>query len=227
MFVEGQNPWLDEQTVRYICLLHKAFDDTPSQLQELFAIFQALPGPASTKLGYCIALLRGGFLAAVMFFLTWRWESSLPSPWSAVSLGFACHILFVEIWYRMGHVVLYISSWRWNILSQLTVSVKSPWSNRHVRFGHRNFSHIQHPSITRLRSTVDFSTMEAATRCLGGPSYHWNPPLDRYNRDSITLLLGRILERMKIIHPTSVQARGLVRRPSAMFILSRPRSGSR
>ena len=72
--MEGQNPWLDEQTVRYLpsgsSLLD--FNNTSSQFQELFAICQALPGPASTKLGFCIALTRGGFLAAVMYFLTWR-----------------------------------------------------------------------------------------------------------------------------------------------------------
>ena len=50
------------------------FNDTqaPLQFQDLFAICQALPGPASTKLGFCITFIRGGLLAAVMFFLTWR-----------------------------------------------------------------------------------------------------------------------------------------------------------
>ena len=55
------------------------------QFQELFAICQALPGPGSTKMGFCIAFIRGGFLAATMFFLTWRWA---PLFTIAISLGF-------------------------------------------------------------------------------------------------------------------------------------------
>ena len=74
MFVEGQNPWLDEQTVRVLPSASSFLgsNDNSSQFQELFAICQALPGPGSTKVGFCIAFIRGGFLAAVMFFLTWR-----------------------------------------------------------------------------------------------------------------------------------------------------------
>jgi hypothetical protein len=56
-FVEGQNTWLDEQTVRYLPFESSflGFNDAPSQFQELFFHFQALPGPASTKMGFCIA----------------------------------------------------------------------------------------------------------------------------------------------------------------------------
>ena len=77
LFVEDQNPWLDEQTVRYLpfsafYFLRAFINILSSQFQELFAICQALPGPASTKLGFCIVFIRGGFLAAVIFFLTWR-----------------------------------------------------------------------------------------------------------------------------------------------------------
>ncbi|KAB5577890.1 chromate ion transporter [Coniochaeta sp. 2T2.1] len=39
--------------------------------QELFAVTQALSGPASTKMLYCINLRRNGFLAAVSAFLLW------------------------------------------------------------------------------------------------------------------------------------------------------------
>ncbi|KAK2800457.1 hypothetical protein FQN50_008131 [Emmonsiellopsis sp. PD_5] len=59
-FVEGQGgktPWIDEQTY-----------------QELFAVCQALPGPASTKMGFCIALIHAGFLPALLVFMMW----SLP-----------------------------------------------------------------------------------------------------------------------------------------------------
>ncbi|KAK0720239.1 chromate ion transporter [Lasiosphaeris hirsuta] len=42
--------------------------------QELFSIVQSLSGPASTKMLYCINLIRDGFLAALFSFLIW----SLP-----------------------------------------------------------------------------------------------------------------------------------------------------
>jgi chromate transport protein ChrA len=42
------------------------------QYQELFAICQALPGPGSTKMTFCIALMHAGFLPAVFVFLMWR-----------------------------------------------------------------------------------------------------------------------------------------------------------
>jgi hypothetical protein len=50
--------WIDEQTVRislasrYYCLINKC-----PQYQELFAICQALPGPASTKMLFCITMV--------------------------------------------------------------------------------------------------------------------------------------------------------------------------
>ncbi|KAF1834174.1 chromate ion transporter-like protein [Decorospora gaudefroyi] len=53
----GGSKWLDEQTY-----------------QELFAICQALPGPGSTKMCFCIALLHAGVISAVFAFLLW----SLP-----------------------------------------------------------------------------------------------------------------------------------------------------
>jgi chromate transport protein ChrA len=42
------------------------------QYQELFAIAQALPGPGSTKMFFCIQALHGGFVAASVAFLVWR-----------------------------------------------------------------------------------------------------------------------------------------------------------
>ncbi|EGD85605.1 hypothetical protein H112_06515 [Trichophyton rubrum D6] len=56
-FVEGKGvkeKWVDEQTY-----------------QELFAICQGLPGPASTKLLFCIALLHAGFIPALLVFFLW------------------------------------------------------------------------------------------------------------------------------------------------------------
>lgn len=50
--------WLDEQ-----------------MYQELFAICQAFSGPGSTKMHYCINLMRNGFIPAAFGFLIWRYES--------------------------------------------------------------------------------------------------------------------------------------------------------
>ncbi|PLB52303.1 hypothetical protein P170DRAFT_453733 [Aspergillus steynii IBT 23096] len=52
-FVE-QEKWVDEQTY-----------------QELFAICQGLPGPASTKMLFCLALLHAGFIPALLVFVLW------------------------------------------------------------------------------------------------------------------------------------------------------------
>ncbi|KAF1963277.1 chromate ion transporter-like protein [Byssothecium circinans] len=71
-FVDGEGhfgaKWIDEQTY-----------------QELFAICQALPGPASTKLVFCIAQIHAGLPAAIVAFLLW----SLPGAIGmyALSLG--------------------------------------------------------------------------------------------------------------------------------------------
>ncbi|KAI8623731.1 chromate transporter-domain-containing protein [Xylariaceae sp. FL1651] len=58
--------WLDEQTY-----------------QELFALSQALTGPASTKMLYCILLIREGFLPAVLGFAIW----SLPGALGMLGLS--------------------------------------------------------------------------------------------------------------------------------------------
>lgn len=43
-----------------------------AQYQELFSVCQALSGPASTKMHYCINLIHDGFPSAVLGFLIWR-----------------------------------------------------------------------------------------------------------------------------------------------------------
>ncbi|KAF4987427.1 hypothetical protein F66182_16755, partial [Fusarium sp. NRRL 66182] len=67
-FVEGKTGkrWVDEQTY-----------------QELFAICQALPGPGSTKMLFCLALLHAGFIPAVVTFLIW----SLPGAITMYALA--------------------------------------------------------------------------------------------------------------------------------------------
>ncbi|KAI5780336.1 chromate transporter-domain-containing protein [Peziza echinospora] len=47
-------PWIDEQTY-----------------QEIFAVCQALPGPASTKMGFCITLVHAGLIPALFQYIMW------------------------------------------------------------------------------------------------------------------------------------------------------------
>lgn len=82
----GKTPWIDEVTV---CIALFAFLGTKkwkgrhladmetawfffSQYQELFALCQSLPGPASTKMLFCMALIHAGFVPAVFVFFLWR-----------------------------------------------------------------------------------------------------------------------------------------------------------
>ncbi|KAL2817606.1 chromate transporter-domain-containing protein [Aspergillus granulosus] len=66
-FVEKEK-WVDEQTY-----------------QELFAICQGLPGPASTKMLFCLALLHAGFIPAMLVFLLWCLPGAIGMY--ALSLG--------------------------------------------------------------------------------------------------------------------------------------------
>jgi len=66
----GRIPWIDERVY-----------------QELFAICQALPGPGSTKMLFCIVLIHAGILPALFAFLLW----SLPG-----AIGMFCLSLGVR-----------------------------------------------------------------------------------------------------------------------------------
>ncbi|KAL2869764.1 chromate transporter [Aspergillus lucknowensis] len=66
-FVEKEK-WVDEQTY-----------------QELFAICQGLPGPGSTKMLFCLALLHAGFIPALMAFALWCLPGAIGMY--ALSLG--------------------------------------------------------------------------------------------------------------------------------------------
>ncbi|KAL4993621.1 chromate transporter-domain-containing protein [Aspergillus recurvatus] len=84
-FVEKEK-WVDEQTY-----------------QELFAICQGLPGPGSTKMLFCLALLHAGFIPALLAFFLWclpgaigmyalsvgvqRIDETLPAPVYALLSG--------------------------------------------------------------------------------------------------------------------------------------------
>ncbi|KAF5685950.1 chromate transport [Fusarium circinatum] len=58
-------------------------DFTHGQYQELFSVAQALSGPASTKMLYCINLIHGGVLEAILAFLIW----SLPGCFGMFGLS--------------------------------------------------------------------------------------------------------------------------------------------
>jgi chromate transport protein ChrA len=44
---------------------------TGFKYQEIFALSQALPGPASTKMVFCINYIHGGLLAGIFAFSLW------------------------------------------------------------------------------------------------------------------------------------------------------------
>lgn len=69
-------------------ILHDRFVDklgwiSEKNWQELFAVSQALPGPASTKMAYAIALNHLGFIPALLAFTLW----SLPGALGMYGLG--------------------------------------------------------------------------------------------------------------------------------------------
>jgi chromate transport protein ChrA len=80
-FVEDEDdyaPWVDERTVSIGTLSLKNTSLTYCQYQDVFALSQALPGPASTKMVFIMVYLRAGLLPAIMAFFLWRSESVLP-----------------------------------------------------------------------------------------------------------------------------------------------------
>lgn len=80
--------WIDEQTVSIIVLYIYQYGPAKlplQQYQELFALCQALPGPASTKFLIVTVLIHSGWVPAIAAFLLW----SLPGAVGmfALSLG--------------------------------------------------------------------------------------------------------------------------------------------
>ncbi|GJJ68468.1 chromate transporter [Entomortierella parvispora] len=57
------------------------------QFTELFAICQALPGPASTELAYSLSLVRSGFLCAIVAFLLWSLPGAIVMTVAGVLIG--------------------------------------------------------------------------------------------------------------------------------------------
>lgn len=55
--------------------------------QELFAVSQALPGPASTKLLYCINLVHGGFTSAILVIFLWSLPGAIGMYGLALGIG--------------------------------------------------------------------------------------------------------------------------------------------
>ena len=72
----GAEPWLDEQT-----------------FQELFAVCQSLPGPASTKMLFCIALIHAGVPAAFLAFVIWSLPGAIVMYGLALGVGQMSDIL--------------------------------------------------------------------------------------------------------------------------------------
>ncbi|KAF9453051.1 hypothetical protein P691DRAFT_659566 [Macrolepiota fuliginosa MF-IS2] len=68
----GKTPWIDEQTY-----------------QEVFALSQVLPGPASTKMLFAIVVMHAGYIPAAMVFLIW----SLPGAIAMYGLSLGVHQL--------------------------------------------------------------------------------------------------------------------------------------
>jgi hypothetical protein len=76
-FVEGQDgyaPWMDERSVNSAaCLINAHYVSLIGiQYQDVFALSQALPGPASTKMLFVMVYLRAGLTPAIMSFFLWR-----------------------------------------------------------------------------------------------------------------------------------------------------------
>ncbi|KAG0261523.1 hypothetical protein BG011_000929 [Mortierella polycephala] len=57
------------------------------QFTELFAICQALPGPASTELAYSLSLVRSGFICAIVAFLLWSMPGAIVMTVAGVLIG--------------------------------------------------------------------------------------------------------------------------------------------
>ncbi|KAF9278503.1 hypothetical protein BGZ68_008515 [Mortierella alpina] len=57
------------------------------QFTELFAICQALPGPASTELAYSLTLVRSGFLCSAFAFLLWSIPGAIVMTVVGVLIG--------------------------------------------------------------------------------------------------------------------------------------------
>ena len=124
-FVEGQDPWLDEQTVRYLPFA----SSVPGLMIFSFTVsgaFCDLSGPSRSsqhKVRILHSTRKGRIFGSNHVFLDLEVSTSLSSRrqsnchWAF----FTCHVLFC------GNLVsccpLYNSSWHWNILCRLTVSV--------------------------------------------------------------------------------------------------------
>lgn len=73
----GKTPWIDEQTVGAFLLLRSRCLFTSVQYQELFALSQALPGPASTKMLFNIAHIHAGIIPAIFAFFLWSFPGAV------------------------------------------------------------------------------------------------------------------------------------------------------
>ena len=122
-FVEGQDPWLDEQTVRYL----PSASSVPGLMIFSFAVsgaFCDLSGPSRSsqhEVRILHSTRKGRIFGSCHVFPDLE-VSSLSSRQSIYHWAFfACHVLFVAK--LVSCCPLYNSSRHWNVLSRLTVSV--------------------------------------------------------------------------------------------------------
>ncbi len=103
-FVEGTNgrvTWVDEQTVRHnppLAKLNRKETETSMKYQELFAVCQALPGPASTKMLFCLILIHDGLIPAICGFFTWRLVHAYQSNLGSLPDIVHCKTVFQVLW---------------------------------------------------------------------------------------------------------------------------------
>ena len=109
MFVEGQNPWLDEQTVRYLPSASSIYElflnDTSFTVSRAFCHLSGPSGSGQHEVGILHSILTGRIFGSSHVFPDLEVSSPFFSP-VYLSSGFTCHVLFVAIWYRTGNVTL-------------------------------------------------------------------------------------------------------------------------
>ncbi|KAG8913331.1 hypothetical protein FRC01_004596, partial [Tulasnella sp. 417] len=154
-------------------ILHRRFVKktgwiTEEQYKELFALTQSLPGPASTKMAFCIALERSGFIGACMAFLLWNAstvgivavaafqlsERSITDPLSRVIILFTAGagMLYKALWYfPLLMVISGLATCWWDVGGghELAKLVEKQWTRIKRAMG----SLVKSPSIRQQKDS--------------------------------------------------------------------------
>ena len=152
-FVEGQDPWLDEQTVRYL----PSASSVPGLMIFSFTVsgaFCDLSGPSRSsqhEVRILHSTRKGRIFGSCHVFPDLE-VSSLSSRQSIYHWAFFSLSCFIcgQTGIMLPFIQFLTALER--LISTNSFCVKFPWSSWDVRFGHRNFSRIQCPSTTRVRS---------------------------------------------------------------------------